>query len=110
MFRSRRMRRACGRLSGLETSLRIRSLVGYIIDTPENLDFGSDSHVLLSYLGYYNRARTHLALCKDAPILRTTQSVFFSTQGTAFSMSILGQGGDPLERAWRRSAMPRSAR
>ena len=32
-------------------------------------------HVLLSYLGYYNRARTHLALCKDAPISRATQSV-----------------------------------
>ena len=36
--------------------------------------------------------------------------VFFSTQGTAFAMSIVGQGGDPLERASRRSAMPRSAR
>ena len=42
-------------------------------------------HVLLSYLGYYNRARTHLALCKDAPISRATQSV-----GTIRSTPILG--------------------
>ncbi len=28
--------------------------------------------ILLSYLGYYNRARTHLALCKDAPISRAS--------------------------------------
>ena len=42
-------------------------------------------HVLLSYLGYYNRARTHLALCKDAPISRATQSA-----GTIRSTPILG--------------------
>ncbi|WP_246716553.1 MULTISPECIES: transposase [unclassified Methylocystis] len=42
-------------------------------------------HVLLSCLRYYNRARTHLALCKDAPISRATQFV-----GTIRSTPILG--------------------
>jgi transposase InsO family protein len=41
--------------------------------------------VLLRYLQYYNSDRTHLALCKDAPISRATQSV-----GTIRSTPILG--------------------
>ena len=32
-------------------------------------------HVLLSYMTYYNEARTHLSLNKDAPIPREVQSV-----------------------------------
>ena len=32
-------------------------------------------HVLLSYMEYYNGARTHLSLCKDAPIARAIQAV-----------------------------------
>jgi transposase InsO family protein len=32
-------------------------------------------HVLLSYMEYYNAARTHLSLCKDAPIGRAVQPV-----------------------------------
>ena len=32
-------------------------------------------HVLLSYMTYYNEARTHLSLDKDAPILREVQGV-----------------------------------
>lgn len=32
-------------------------------------------HVLLSYMDYYNAARTHLSLGKDAPIERRVQSV-----------------------------------
>jgi transposase InsO family protein len=42
-------------------------------------------HVLLSYAQYYNSARTHLALVKDAPIPRAVQSV-----GTVSSMPFLG--------------------
>jgi len=30
-------------------------------------------HVLLSYMDYYNAARTHLSLCKDAPVQRRIQ-------------------------------------
>jgi transposase InsO family protein len=32
-------------------------------------------HVLLSHMTYYNEARTHLSLNKDAPIPREVQSV-----------------------------------
>ncbi len=32
-------------------------------------------HILLSYMEYYNRARTHLALNKDAPVSRAVQAV-----------------------------------
>jgi transposase InsO family protein len=32
-------------------------------------------HVLLSYMQYYNRARTHLSLHKDAPVPRAVQAV-----------------------------------
>jgi hypothetical protein len=32
-------------------------------------------HVLLSYMQYYNGARTHLSLNKDAPVPRTVQTV-----------------------------------
>ena len=42
-------------------------------------------HILLSYLNYYNSARTHLALSKDAPMSRAVQSV-----GTIRAMPILG--------------------
>jgi transposase InsO family protein len=31
-------------------------------------------HLLISYQKYYNEARTHLSLCKDAPITRAVQS------------------------------------
>ena len=31
--------------------------------------------LLLSYMTYYNEARTHLSLNKDAPISRATQSI-----------------------------------
>jgi transposase InsO family protein len=41
-------------------------------------------HLLLSYLEYYNGARTHLALRKDAPISRAKQFV-----GTIRSTPIL---------------------
>jgi transposase InsO family protein len=42
-------------------------------------------HVLLAYVQYYNLARTHLALDKDAPIVRDVQSVSAIT-----STSLLG--------------------
>ena len=42
-------------------------------------------HILLSYLDYYNGARTHLALRKDAPISRAIKSV-----GAICSTPILG--------------------
>jgi hypothetical protein len=32
-------------------------------------------HLLLSYMDYYNAARTHLSLGKDAPILRPVHAV-----------------------------------
>jgi transposase InsO family protein len=32
-------------------------------------------HLLRSYMTYYNEARTHLSLNKDAPISRATQSI-----------------------------------
>jgi hypothetical protein len=32
-------------------------------------------HILLSYLNYYNAARTHLSLRKDAPVPRAVQAV-----------------------------------
>ena len=32
-------------------------------------------HVLLLYMDYYNRARTHLSLNKDAPVSRAVQAV-----------------------------------
>jgi transposase InsO family protein len=32
-------------------------------------------HILLSYLNYYNAARTHLSLGKDAPVSRAVQAV-----------------------------------
>jgi hypothetical protein len=30
-------------------------------------------HVLWSYMDYYSAARTHLSLCKDAPVQRRIQ-------------------------------------
>jgi transposase InsO family protein len=42
-------------------------------------------HILLSYAQYYNLARTHLALDKDAPIVRAVQSV-----GVITSTALLG--------------------
>jgi transposase InsO family protein len=42
-------------------------------------------HVLLSYKDYYNEARTHLSLNKDAPVPRTIQ-----TKGRVTCQSILG--------------------
>ena len=41
--------------------------------------------VLLLYLDYYNRGRTHLSLNKDAPIPRATQTV-----GRIYASPILG--------------------
>ena len=32
-------------------------------------------HVLLSYMAYYNGARTHLSLNKDAPLPRAVQAI-----------------------------------
>ena len=42
-------------------------------------------HLLLSYMDYYNGARTHLGLSKDSPIPRAPQRV-----GAIFSTPILG--------------------
>jgi len=42
-------------------------------------------HVLLSYMQYYNRARTHLSLNKDAPVPRAVQ-----TAGRILATPILG--------------------
>jgi transposase InsO family protein len=42
-------------------------------------------HVLLSYLQYYNEARTHLSLDKDAPIPRAVQAL-----GRIFCRPVLG--------------------
>src|SRR3954452_6998801 len=42
-------------------------------------------HLLLSYMDYYNTARTHLSLGKDAPILRSVQAV-----GCIHAQSVLG--------------------
>jgi transposase InsO family protein len=42
-------------------------------------------HVLFSYMEYYNGARTHLSLCKDAPIARAVQTV-----GRVWAQPILG--------------------
>jgi transposase InsO family protein len=42
-------------------------------------------HLLLSYMDYYNAVRTHLSLSKDAPTLRSVQSV-----GRIYERSILG--------------------
>jgi hypothetical protein len=41
--------------------------------------------VLLSYMTYYNEARTHLSLSKDAPVPRTVQSA-----GRIFAVPHLG--------------------
>ena len=42
-------------------------------------------HVLLSYMNYYNDARTHLSLNKDAPISRAAD-----TTGRIISRPVLG--------------------
>jgi hypothetical protein len=42
-------------------------------------------HLLLSYMKYYNEARTHLSLTKDAPIPRAAQAA-----GRILSLPILG--------------------
>jgi len=42
-------------------------------------------HLLKSYQKYYNEARTHLSLHKDAPIPRTVQSV-----GRTLALPVLG--------------------
>jgi transposase InsO family protein len=42
-------------------------------------------HLLLSYTDYYNAVRTHLSLSKDAPTLRSVQSV-----GRIYARSVLG--------------------
>jgi hypothetical protein len=42
-------------------------------------------HLLLSYMNYYNTARTHLSLGKDAPKPRPVQSV-----GRVYARSVLG--------------------
>ncbi len=42
-------------------------------------------HVLLSYMEYYNGARTHLSSCKDAPIGRAVQAV-----GRVYAQPVLG--------------------
>jgi hypothetical protein len=42
-------------------------------------------HLLNSYQKYYNEARTHLSLHKDAPIPRTIQTV-----GRTLAMPVLG--------------------
>jgi hypothetical protein len=42
-------------------------------------------HLLLSYMHYYNTARTHLSLGKDAPILRPVHGV-----GRIHAHSVLG--------------------
>ena len=46
---------------------------------------GDLHRVLKSYASYYNRVRTHLSLCKDAPLFRRRQTV-----GNIMSISILG--------------------
>ena len=57
----------CERLIG---SIRRECLDHVVIIGEQHL-----RHVLHSYLDYYNSARTHLALSKDAPISRSVQSV-----------------------------------
>jgi hypothetical protein len=42
-------------------------------------------HVLLSYMGYHNDARTHLSLNKDAPVSRAA-----ATAGRIICQPILG--------------------
>jgi transposase InsO family protein len=42
-------------------------------------------HLLLSYMEYYNGARTHLALDKDAPVSRAVQAI-----GRILAMPVLG--------------------
>ena len=42
-------------------------------------------HLLLSYMAYYNGARTHLSLTKDAPIPRPVQA-----EGRIYATPILG--------------------
>jgi hypothetical protein len=51
-------------------------------------------HLLNSYQKYYNEARTHLSLHKDAPIPRAVQTV-----GRTLAMPVLGglQGPRPQE-------------
>ena len=43
------------------------------------------AHLLLSYMKYYNKTRTHLSLNKDAPLSRAIQTV-----GRIFCLPILG--------------------
>ncbi|MEO6945837.1 MAG: hypothetical protein ABI150_04435 [Nitrobacter sp.] len=42
-------------------------------------------HVLLSYMTYYNDARTHLSLNRDAPVPRAAEAI-----GRIISRPILG--------------------
>jgi len=42
-------------------------------------------HLLETYQGYYNEARTHLSLEKDAPIPRTVQAI-----GQMLAVPVLG--------------------
>jgi transposase InsO family protein len=53
----------------------IASIRGECLD--HVVDFGERHlrHILLSYMTYYNGARTHLSLSKDAPIPRSVQAV-----------------------------------
>jgi len=48
-------------------------------------------HVLLLYMDYYNNARTHLSLNKDAPVPRAAQGAFFQHQFSAdYTISMFG--------------------
>jgi len=69
-----------GRTERLIGSIRRECLDHVVIFNERHL-----RHVLLSYVQYYNLARTHLALDKDAPIARAVQSV-----GAIISTPLLG--------------------
>jgi len=45
----------------------------------------TNSHLLRSYLNYYNETRTHLSLDRDAPVSRAIQTI-----GRIFARPVLG--------------------
>lgn len=53
----------------------IGSIKREMLDHVVVLDEGHLRQLLLSYMTYYNEARTHLSLNKDVPIPRNVQSV-----------------------------------
>src|SRR5215831_16849868 len=75
-----RFRRGRHGKPGMRRDLSVRSVDHVVVCGERHL-----RHLLNSYQKYYNEARTHLSLHKDAPIPRAVQTV-----GLTLAMPVLG--------------------